>query len=444
MVEQTQVQNFFTKKRIFLISLFFLIVIGLISITIIFVIAPDLDLGKLGGSIKGSFNYDPEFAIVLVLLLCFYIFVRAFMNAYPFILRLKQAKIKVKTFDLVIFSFFYSFILMISPSSLLTDPYAVFWLRTKNVSLHKASAITINNDFLSTIVSLILSWPSIIYMGVSGTLGSLLNNGFVGRFIFIFVFVGMAIDVVVLGFLFAFGFSKRIHMFTSLTFNKIRKIFKMNYLTKSQIVEKYMKEAVMRQEFVWMIKDFKGSLIIFLVTLIGFFYMYMCIYLGMRMVNNDITCRISFIHVFSAINVANSANKFIPSPSGQGTMEMCLIQMLKNSNAFTKLNNINDVGGSFTWEYWSQWINDPKNTDPIGQQQYIDNIVNGSTLIWRIFTTYLPGIVGIFFGIFEIKAAVRRQRQRHLFNKPKDKDIVVEFLDNQIKSSREKHKDNPS
>jgi uncharacterized membrane protein YbhN (UPF0104 family) len=95
-----------------------------------------------------------------------------------------------------------------------------------------------------------------------------------------------------------------------------------------------------------MLKDFKGSLYIFLATLGGLIYMYLCIYLGMRIMNSDVTCRISFMHVFSAVNVANSANKFIPSPSGQGTMEMCLIEILKKSDSFTKLV-IDPNNGSF-------------------------------------------------------------------------------------------------
>jgi hypothetical protein len=59
----------------------------------------------------------------------------------------------------------------------------------------------------------------------------------------------MGIDLVVLGFLFMFGFSRKVHIFISIIFNKLRKTFKMSYLTKPQIVEKYMKDAVMRQEF---------------------------------------------------------------------------------------------------------------------------------------------------------------------------------------------------
>jgi uncharacterized membrane protein YbhN (UPF0104 family) len=197
-------------------------------------------------------------------------------------------------------------------------------------------------------------------MAVNGTLGSLLNDGdSMDRAVFIFVFVGMGLDVVVLGFLFMFGFSKRIHILVSLVFNKIRKTFKMTHLTKAQIVEKYMKEAVMRQEFLGMLRDFKGSLFIFLVIMGGTFYMYLCLFLSMEMINDDHRYHVSFMHIFSAMNVANSANKFIPSPSGQGTMDLCLIHLLRASDAFSLTSN-----GIVP-------ANDP----------YTENLIKGSTLL---------------------------------------------------------------
>jgi uncharacterized membrane protein YbhN (UPF0104 family) len=172
-------------------------------------------------------------------------------------------------------------------------------------------------------------------MAFDGALGRLLNDP-IGKTVFIFIFVGMGIDLIILSFLFVFGFSKRIHIFASLIFNKIRKMFKMSHLTKAQIVEKYMKEAVMRQEFVGMLKDFKGSLVIF-ATLFGLcFYMYLCIYISMFMLNDDrANYDLSFMHVFSAVNVANTANKFIPLPGGEGGIEMCLIELLKKSNGIS-------------------------------------------------------------------------------------------------------------
>ena len=343
MEEQAKHQHFFTRKRVIWISLLFVVVIAIIALTIVFVILPGLDFGALAKSFKTAFEKDIELSIILLLLLLGYIFIKTISNVYPFILRMRQAKIKIKMSDYILFGFLYSFISLISPSSLLTDPYAVFWLRTKGVSLHKASAISLNNDFLATAASMFLCWPSIIYMLVNGRLTDLLNDN-ATKVVFIFIFVGMGLDVIAMGFLFIFGFSKRIHIFASLVFNKIRKTFKISHLTKAQIVEKYMKEAVMRQEFVGMLKNFKGSLFIFLVLLGSNFYMYLCVYMSMVMINSNGLCSISFMHVFSAVNVANSANKFIPAPGGEGTIEWYLTSILTVNNGGDAFHNAADSG----------------------------------------------------------------------------------------------------
>jgi membrane protease YdiL (CAAX protease family) len=126
MEEHSQAQHFFTKKRVILISLLFLFVIGLITITIIFVIAPGLDINRLANSFQRAFKSDIELSIILLFLLLLYTFIKTVTNIYPILERVKQAKVKIKFSDYLIFGFFYSFISMISPSSLLTDPYAVF------------------------------------------------------------------------------------------------------------------------------------------------------------------------------------------------------------------------------------------------------------------------------------------------------------------------------
>lgn len=403
MEEQAQVQQFFTKKRVLLISIFFLIVMELIVITIIFIIHPEKIKWNL---LSDSFKKNLALSVLITITLVSYLFVRAFTNVFAFWIRIRQAKIKIKFWDYFVFAFFYSFILMVSPSSLLSDPYAVFWLRTRGVSLHKASAITINNDFLTTIVAMLLSWPSIIYMAVDHTLETLLNDP-TGKIVFIFVFIGMGIDLVVLFILFVFGFSKRVHIFASIVFNKVRKLFRMPYLTKAQIVEKYMKEAIMRQEFVVMLKDFKGSSLIFLVQAINMIFLYICVFLSMELLNDN-SHWIHFWKSFSAINVANSANKFIPTPNGQGSMEWCIIELSHSTKLVT-----------------------PSDKD------FDKSVITGGVLIWRIFTTYLPAVVGMSFFAFEIHNAIKRSRHHRLLNKPKDIDPVVEFLDNQIKKSRE-------
>jgi uncharacterized membrane protein YbhN (UPF0104 family) len=156
----------------------------------------------------------------------------------------------------------------------------------------------------------------------------------------------MAIDICALLFLFIFGFSKRIHVFVSKTFNKIRKTFKLSYLTKTEIIDKYKINAVMKREFLSSLKDWKTSLSAFIILLTLSFYSYLCLYICVQMLNNDSSYVVKFMNVFSSANIANTANKFIPLPSGEGGIEICLIRTLTAGDSIFK--NGNSIDDDYT------------------------------------------------------------------------------------------------
>jgi hypothetical protein len=83
---------------------------------------------------------------------------------------------------------------------------------------------------------------------------------------------------------------------------------------------------------------------------------------------------------------------------------MCLIELLKKSNGISMHD-----GSSVDWS----------------KGGYAQNLVNGSTLFWRIFTAFLPALVGLVFGGFEIHNEIKKRKMHHLFNKPKDEVPIV-------------------
>jgi uncharacterized membrane protein YbhN (UPF0104 family) len=44
-------------------------------------------------------------------------------------------------------------------------------------------------------------------------------------------------------------------------------------------------------------------------------------------------------------------------------------------------------------------------------------LINSSSLLWRIFTVFLPALIGIVFGIAEIKAGIKKSHTKSSHNK---------------------------
>jgi hypothetical protein len=80
---------------------------------------------------------------------------------------LNRYKIKLTFWEEVNFTMTMFFLLMISPSVFLTDPYIAYFLHKKGLDFKKVSSCVIVNEIASQVAVLLLSIPSLIYITIN-------------------------------------------------------------------------------------------------------------------------------------------------------------------------------------------------------------------------------------------------------------------------------------
>ncbi len=360
MQEKTQNTNntFFTKKKIIIFSVSLIVFIIFIVLTSKFLF--DINFNTIGLLLDSSFRTNKLFFLWFFLLLLFPIY-NCFLRVVIYFYKLHKKKILVEWYNWAIFCFVTFFISAITPFSMGCEPYIIYWLKKRGLSLKESTAIVASFTILNPFMQVLITWPSFFvicadYGKYSSQLEWLIS--------FWSVFVGLIIDLIGTCFWFMMSASKNAHYFFHLLINKVKKIFKLKYKTKEEIKHEYKDNASFKKVFLEQMKDYKFVIFVSVCSLLWNVLYYCSLIFSFNLVDASLSFNPG--DLFNYVNVATTANNFIPIPGAEGSLQAILLMFIKNS------------------------VNVPNLT-----HQELETITNNSVFIWRTMTFYLTAILGI-------------------------------------------------
>lgn len=342
---------FFSRKKIVLFSIS-------VIVTIIAIIIAVLEVVKINFSwvlkeIGSSFS-DSRWTWLLPLFI-----VPIYFSLFRFLIYwnwLKKYNLKVKWYKWLFFSFSDRVISIMTPLSLGSYPFQYFWLRNKKIDHFQVVGIITCANFINVFINALVTWPSFVYIAITQYDKIIRLEG--GSYCFYLIIVGLLLDLIATLIYFAAGFSRHIHIFFALTINRIAKFLKLKYKTRERIYYEYKQNAIVKKQFIQELKSFTDPSIIVAFTFLFIFIEYNSIFCALQLLGNNTPSgpKLTYMSVINSINVATTANNFIPIPGGEGTTQFSLKIFLKS---FLQKN------------------------------ENYDDILNGSITVWRFLTNYL-------------------------------------------------------
>lgn len=370
-----QKNEIFSKKKLILLISSLFVSIGLVVVTFLCILKVPLD--QFFSDLANGIQAKTWIFILLIIMLCF----KALLIAPAHIIRIHALGIKVNKLDAFLYSLSYLFLTLISPANLLTDPFTLFWLKTCKLTNKQVYSILTTNAFIWQVVQIVITLPSYIYLCSQYSLFTTETEDII---IFWMITIGMLIDVGIFCFFGILIFSKKITYYLSISFNYVKKIFKLKYHTKEETKKKYLIRGESVVLSINMLKDYKNSILIFVcytfIELITYFNFMASINLLLPLGSST-----DFIHTFNVINVAATANKFIPIPGNLGSTEYTFSKLIQ---LFVKVDGVN----------------------------VDENTANSAILLWRWANLYVPAILGIpTFIYYVIKSTYRVSTNKEKF-----------------------------
>lgn len=377
---QNKPNVFFTKKKILWFILLFIFTVILLSLTIVFILGIDINVlwnNIIIGLTKTSYQF------IFLLLLLSFPFIRSITSICFFSLALKNMGIKIRKRDWFSFTFMITLIVSITPSSLGSEPYIIYWLNKRVRNVQKCSAITLASSFIGQSSAMVVTWPSFIYYCVGFDLSTATQAN---QITFWFLIVGMTMDVVVLVSFFILVFTKKIHYFFSFLFHKFKKILKMEYKSKDEIRDEIIVNASFKKEVYKQLKSWSRFSLTFLNFVFYNIIYYVAMYLAIILI--DPTTSSYFWEIFNFTNIGTTANNFVPIPGSEGSLQIILKVLLTNTGINEKI---------------------------------LDNTI----FIWRFFTSQLPAIIGMLIvAIVTIKLGINYKYKKLNNNLPEKKGVL--------------------
>lgn len=348
---------FWTKNKIIYFSIFFIITIVLLSLTVVFIL--NIDINKIFNDIGNGLKITDYQFVFLIILLIFPI-IRAICYINYYYLFLRKEKIYLSAYEWFFLGFVTVFIISITPSSIGSEPFIIYFLNRKVKNLKKTSATVLCSSLIGQCTSIFVTLPSFIWYCA---MVNYQNLDMQNNTAFWFLLIGIFMDFVVLVSFIILGFTKKIHYWTAIIFHKIKKLLKLKYKTNSEIEKEIVENAEFKNEVLKQFKNIKISIITFVLFVLYNILYYVCVYFSMTLINGVAT--LNFWEIFNYTNIATTANNFIPIPGSEGTLQWLLKILLANS--------VTDV-----------------------------ELLNNSIFIWRFFTTQLTTLIGLLFIVVEI------------------------------------------
>jgi len=368
-IEASAEKNFMSKRNIFLIVFGLLIALLIIGLTIKYIL--NIDFNQLGKSMREGFSHSLGYLWFFLLIL--YTIINIAYNSLALIPRMKHLGIKVPFYEWILMSITISFLKAVTPANLVSDPYTIFWLRTRGCPTSKATSLTFTNTFLWEAAQICITLPSLIFLTINHYSIMHFSNGNIdpqGISVFVFMWVGFGIDIFGIFIMYLLCTSKRLHYRLSTIFNWFKKKLHMKYHTKEETAEKYKVKAVMKQDFIIFMKDWKGSLIVFLIWFGCEFVSYSAVSWSLNFVQyvNGIPYKVDYWTAFHCANLAFTANKLNFLPGGEGGIQWFLQVLIQSVGHFAKNYS-------------------PQNRWSI--------VTNNGIIVWDAFRNLIPGAIGI-------------------------------------------------
>lgn len=357
-IEQQNKEKFFTKKKIILFSIAVPILILIIYLTYTFLL--DINFKNIGTLLTSSYKTSPTFFAWVFLLVLFPIY-NCFFRVIPYWYKLKKRKIFVEWYNWVLFCFITFFIAGITPFAMGYEPFIIYWLKKRGLEIKEATAIVATFTVINPYIQIVLTWPSFFilckdYHHLANNIEWLIS--------FWAIFVALLFDICATIFWTLISNSKNFHYFLNLVFNWFKKLIHLNYKTKEQIKFEFKEKAIFKKIFKAEMSDYKYITLIVLGLLVWNVFYYCTLIVAFKLLAPELN--FNFGDLFNYVNVASTANNYVPIPGAEGTLQLVLSVLIKNSS-----NNVLQNSNQLTL------------------------VVNNSIFIWRVFTFYSTTIIGL-------------------------------------------------
>lgn len=364
-IEEKSNKNFFNKRNIILIILTSLISLGLVFVTVMFVM--DMNWSSFFSNIGSGLTLQLGWLWLTLLIL--FVIISFIYNYFPVWMRLRELGIKIKPWQYFVFALSISFLKGVTPANFVTDPYTIFWLKTQGVSTSRATSIIFSNGLLWQSAALLIHLPSyIVIMAKADILLSTLTSAGAIALI-VFMTIGIFIDAVGVLVMILLCFSKKAHFVLSSIFNWFKKKLHLKYHTKAEIEEKYKTRATIKNEVISYYKHWGDTAIVVLVLASYELMIYFSISPALMLVNNG-DYEFNVVAAYHSLTMAFNANRLNLIPGLGVGLEASLLWLLKV------------LGGI-------------QGGDSESQKQFLSQGI----FVWRSFFTYFPAVIGLFgFG----------------------------------------------
>ncbi len=345
-------------KRFIFLCISILLTALVLCLTFLYIVK--IDSSALLEAIKLCFsNHRYLWFIPLI----FFILFRTFFNYFQFTIKAKKYGVNLTLWDKVSFGTIMSFLFCVTPANLFTDPFAIYFFKKHGLEMYKSVVLTLCCSLLWQLAQIAVTLPSFICLCLRY---QELQLDVIALGAFWAMTIGFLINIFNVFFLVFSGLNAHFQIFVSLLFNKILKFFRFKYKTKQEIINKYSYNKQMKIEFASFLKEWKISVWLFAFYCFYEIFLYINIWVSLLLITSP-DVYIDPLWSFNSGNVAITANKFIPLPGGEGSIEFFLKTIL----------NLKDV---------------IRNID----RKEVETIVDNGILVWRFFTAYIPAFLGIF------------------------------------------------
>lgn len=348
---QKQNKNFLSKKNILLMTIFFVVLIIVSVCVSVFFLG--IKFSTISELTSHKLTLQKGLWLFLIIFSLSYIIT---WNSFYLFKYAHDYGIKAKWWEWFVYGIVSIFFNSITPFALGSEPYRVYWLNKHGLNAQKSLLVISTTTIFWSAAQIVITWPSFIYISTKYYIISQTSSGLLAYW---FTFAGMLIDLTMFSLIFLLSYSKKCHVFLNSIFNAILKKLKKPYKTKEEIISEYKDQAVFKKLYIQEMKKIKNIIWQGTGTILYSLAYYFSVYFSFRLIDIDI---FSFGNVFNVVNVAWTANNFIPIPGGEGTIQIILQKFLI---AFQP-NAIVD-----------------------------ENQINAAIFVWRSFTFYLPTLAGL-------------------------------------------------
>lgn len=370
-----EANKFFTKKNTLIAIGSFCLLVLIIGLFAGYVL--DIDFTQLKNVANQPLTGREGYLVGLVLM-CIY---QWFWYCTNIVIAAKPYGLKAKFHDILIMGLVCTLMVAISPFSLLSEPYKVYWLSRRGLSAREALLTVSSTVIFWTLTQIVITWPSFIILSTKYAGPTGIASTTQGLTAYWFSFVGMMTDISIVVLLFATSFSSRFHVAISVLIARIRKRFKRPYKTKEQIVAQFRAEAWFKNEYIKRMKDWKHvvpqAIGWALISLTGYFAVDFAIRLMQVKPYQDLP----FTDVFNVANVAISGNNFLPIPGSEGTMQLFIRYFIDAINGTKDLSAENNKA------------------------------LDTAIFVWRAFYFYLLVFMGLLCLPYEIWQSIRFEKR---------------------------------